>query len=104
MVMKVFWSDTALSQLEDIYNYHKIVASESVAKKLVKTLVEQTIFLELNPLLGKKEPLLAVRKYEYRFLVKGQYKIIYHIDNNYIKITSVFDCRQNPDKITEPPI
>jgi len=102
--MKVLWSDIALSQLEDIYNYHKIAASEFIAKNLVKMLVEQTIILESNPLLGKKEPLLAERKYEYRFLVKGQYKIIYHIDNNYIKITSVFDCRQNPCKIVEPPI
>jgi plasmid stabilization system protein ParE len=99
MEVRVLWTDSALSQLEDIYDYYKIKASPRIAKKLVKTLVEETIILESNPLIGVKEPLLSERPYEYRFLVKSNYKIIYRFNENLIRIISVFDCRQNPKKI-----
>ncbi len=99
MEIRVLWTDSALSQLEDIYDYYKIKASPRVAKKLVKTLVEETIVLESNPLIGVKEPLLTERPYEYRFLVKNKCKIIYRFNENLIRIISVFDCRQNPNKI-----
>lgn len=77
MGVRVLWTDSALSQLEDIYDYYKIKASPRIAKKLVKTLIEETIVLESNPLIGAKESLLSKRPYEYRFLLKNNYKIIY---------------------------
>jgi hypothetical protein len=42
---------------------------------------------------------LKDRKFIYRFIVVRNYKIIYWIEDNYIKIASVFDTRQNPNKI-----
>ena len=69
MEIKVLWSDSALSQLEDIYDYFKIKASPKIAKNIVKSLVEETIILEQSPLNGTKEPLLSQKPYEYRFLV-----------------------------------
>ncbi len=99
MEVKIFWSDIALSQLEDIYDYYKAKASITIARKLVKSLIEKTTILELNPLIGEKESLLSDRTYEYRFLVENNYKIIYRFNNKHIKIISVFDCRQNPEKI-----
>jgi len=99
MEVKVLWTDTALSQLESIYDYYKAKASPAIARKLVKTLVETTILLESNPLMGTKEPLLSDRPFEYRFLLKNNYKIIYRFNDNFIRIVSVFDCRQNPVKI-----
>ena len=99
MEVKVFWSDTALSQLEEIYHYNKVRATIAVARKLIKSLIEKTIILELNPLVGEKEPLLAKRTFEYRYLVDKNYKIIYRFNDNRVKIISVFDCRQNPEKI-----
>lgn len=99
MGVRVLWTDSALSQLEDIYDYYKIKASPRIAKKLVKTLIEETIVLESNPLIGAKESLLSKRPYEYRFLLKNNYKIIYRFNKNLISIISVFDCRQNPKKI-----
>jgi len=55
--------------------------------------------LQESPQIGRKEELLVDRKFEYRFLVVENYKIIYWIEDNYIKIATVFDCRQNPEKI-----
>lgn len=99
MEIKVFWTETALNNLEDIFEYYKYKASVRVARKLVKGLVKSTLKLQESPQIGTKEELLADRKFEYRFLVVGNYKIIYWIEDNYIKIATVFDCRQNPEKI-----
>ena len=99
MEIKVFWTETALNNLEDIFEYYKYKASVRVAMKLVKGLVKSTLKLQESPQIGRKEELLSDRKFEYRFLVVGNYKIIYWIENNYIKIATVFDCRQNPEKI-----
>lgn len=99
MGLRVFWTDTAKYQLEDIFDYYKLKASIKVAKKLVGEIVDKTLTLEKNPTVGQKEELLTKRKNEYRYLVEGNYKIIYWIEENYVKIASVFDCRQNPKKI-----
>jgi toxin ParE1/3/4 len=52
-----------------------------------------------NPLIGSKEELLYDYPEDYRYLVESNYKIIYWKKENIITIASVFDCRQNPEKI-----
>lgn len=99
MEIKVFWTETALNNLEDIFEYYKYKASVRVARKLVKSLVKSTLKLQESPQIGRKEELLADKKFEYRFLVVGNYKIIYWVEENYIKIATVFNCKQNPEKI-----
>jgi len=97
--IKVFWTQTALNNLEDIFEYHKFKASIDIARKLVKKIVDSTILLQNSPKIGRIEELLRHRKFEYRFIIVGNYKIIYWIEDNYIKIAAVFDTRQNPEKI-----
>ncbi|HED06727.1 MAG TPA: type II toxin-antitoxin system RelE/ParE family toxin [Ignavibacteria bacterium] len=99
MDLKVFWTDTALEQLENIFDYYKVNVSINIAKKIIKQIVNKTIQLEKTPRIGQKEPLLESRKNEYRYLVIDNYKIIYWIDNNFVKIATVFDTRQNPTRL-----
>ena len=99
MAIKVYWTQTALNNLEDIFEYHKFKASILIARKLVKNIVNATILLQNSPELGRIEELLRHRKFEYRFIVEGNYKIIYWIEDNYVKIATVFDTRQHPKKI-----
>jgi len=99
MEIKILWNDYAISHLEEIYDYFKIKANQSIAKKIIKSLIKETLILRANPLLGTKEPLLEGKAFEYRFLVKNNYKIIYRFDDTCILIIAVFDCRQNPNKI-----
>lgn len=98
-VKKVLWTNIATNQLEQIFDYYKYKASLKVAKKITQQIVNRTIHLETNSLIGPKEPLLENRKREYRYLVEGNYKIIYFIEESNIKISSIFDCRQSPIKI-----
>ena len=99
MELRVFWTDTARFQLEDIFNYYKDKASIKIARKLVTQIINRTIQLENNPNSGSKEPLLCARKFEYRYLVEGNYKIIYWKEDYFINIATIFDCRQNPEKL-----
>lgn len=101
MDLKVFWTDTARFQLEDIFDYYKNKASLHVAKKIINQIIDKAIYLEKHPNTGQIEELLKERKNNYRYLVEGNYKIIYWIEDNYIKIAAVFDCRQNPIKIKD---
>lgn len=101
--MKLFWTDQALNQLEDIFDYYKVAASLSTARKLTTSIVDKTALLEKTPRMGQREELLKERKNEYRYLVEGNYKIIYWIEdiNKQVNIAAIFDCRQNPTKMKE---
>ena len=52
-----------------------------------------------QPFIGQIEENLIELKQEQRYLVEGNYKIIYRVIDKEIYITDVFDCRQNPQKI-----
>jgi len=97
--IKVFWTQRALNDLEDIFEYYKYNASLKVARKLVKEIVKSTIVIQHSPKIGKIEELLIDRIIEYRFLIVKNYKVIYWIEDNYVKVATVFDTRQNPNKI-----
>jgi plasmid stabilization system protein ParE len=101
IVFKILWTDSAIDQLKDIFDYHLVKASPNIAQRLVQKIIDATIILENNPKSGRKEDLLADRIQEFRFIILKSYKVIYWIDYelNVINIATVFDTRQNPEKI-----
>ena len=101
MDLKVLWTNTASKQLEDIFDYYNTTANLTVARKLVKGIVQKTTSLSKQPRKGQRELLLADRQKEYRYIVEGNYKIIYWVDLATVHIAAVFDSRQNPDKMTK---
>ncbi len=103
VVFKVLWTELAINQLKDIFDYLLIKASQNTAKRLVQRIIDATIILENNPKSGRIEDLLSERPLEFRFLIIKNYKIIYWIDYefNIISISAVFDTRQNPEKISK---
>jgi plasmid stabilization system protein ParE len=58
MEVKVLWTDTSLAQLQEIFDFYKHRAISAVARKIIKQLVDKSLFLESNPFLGAREPLL----------------------------------------------
>jgi plasmid stabilization system protein ParE len=99
MALVVFFTGTAIGHLEAIFDYYKNRADAGVAQNIVGRLTSATIILKTNPTIGQIEELLKKRKYQYRYLVSGNYKIIYRITDTYVMIAAVFDCRQNPKKM-----
>ncbi len=96
--MKIIWTLPAKYRLREIFLYYKYKASLRIARKIKSTIFNSTFALSSNSKMGSREELLKHKKEEYRYLVEGNYKIIYKIDKN-IFILDVFDCRQNPEKI-----
>ena len=101
MVLKIIWSEFAETQLDEIYEYYEKRASPRIAKKLLKGIINEPNKLIKTPQIGQEEELLKHRETEYRYLVYKNYKLIYSVDteNGFIKISDVFDTRQNPPKL-----
>jgi len=76
-----------------------MVASITIAKKIKNSIIETVKVLSKNELIGGIEENLIGLNQGHRFLLIGNYKIIYKVVGNTVYITDVFDCRQNPQKI-----
>lgn len=101
MELVVFWTRFAEDKLDDIYVYYESKAGVRIASKIISGIIDKTIGLKKNPLIGQKEELLSDRPQNFRYLVFNNYKIIYWINQNKsrVEIVHVFDTRQNPVKI-----
>ncbi len=99
MVIEVEWSKTSQKQLKQIFNYYSREANRRIADKIISKITEQVSILYKTPFAGQKEPLLIEYNEEYRYLVVGNYIIVYWYHQNIVTISAVFDTRQNPIKI-----
>lgn len=101
MNFEVIWSRFSENQLDEIFDYYQNVANTKVATKIIRQIILSTDVLKTEPESGQIELMLENKVIRYRYLVNGNYKIIYSVDkeNQHIKIADVFDVRQNPIKI-----
>jgi toxin ParE1/3/4 len=97
--MRIIWSDFSSEILLEIYQYYKEKAGYSVAQKIKSNIFNSTKQLINNPLSGQIELTLVNLSEEHRYLVEGNYKIIYKKVKEGILITDIFDTRQDPIKI-----
>jgi len=99
--LEVYWTRLAEYKLDEIFLYHESKAGIRIAKKLVNGIIDRTIEIEENPKSGQVEILLRKYPQEFRYLVYKKYKIIYWINvgKKRIEISTVFDTRQDPNKI-----
>ena len=95
-VARVIWTSEAVFDLEVIFDF-LADKSPSAAERITKRILERTRQLEEFPESGAIQETIALER-EYRYLVEGNYKIIYR--NEYLERTIfvevVFDARQNP--------
>jgi plasmid stabilization system protein ParE len=52
MELEVFWTQFAEERLSDIFEFYKFKAGLGVAQKLVNGIVDESILLGKNPLIG----------------------------------------------------
>jgi len=100
-MFKIIWSSHSELQMDQIFNFYQHQASINIAIDIITKIIESTNILKSKPYLGPIEPLLQNRNFTYRYLIYSHYKIIYHVDeiNKTIKISDIFDTRQNPSKL-----
>lgn len=97
---QVIWSTEALVDLEIIYDF---LAEKSIpsAKQITENILARIKQIETFPESGANQQTLRNTGRDYRYLVEGNYKIIYSYDHDrqvaYIEI--IFDTRYNPEKL-----
>ena len=95
-VAQVIWTSEAIFDLEVIYDF-LADKSPSAAERITNRILERTRQLEEFPESGVIQETIALEK-EYRYLVEGNYKIIYrykHLERT-IFVEVIFDAPQNP--------
>ena len=97
--MKIIWSDFAKSMLKDIHYYYKKKVNKVIAERIINNIFTATNQLKEFPNSGTEEETLKRLKQNHKYLVNGNYKIIYKEIKEGVLITDVFDIRQNPTKI-----
>ena len=97
--MKVIWTDFASNSLFEIFQYYKEAGNENVAQRIIFKIFRATRQLLKHPLSGQIETNLQRLGEDHRYLIEGNYKIIYKRVKEGILITDVFDTRQDPIKI-----
>lgn len=86
--------------MQAIYDYYAQF-SDAIALKIISGIIIKAEGLTQHPQIGRVEELLPNREQQYRFLVEGNYKVIYVIAENYIAIHRIFDARQSPRKLSK---
>lgn len=101
-MVKVKWMPLALKDLQSICAYYRnIKKSRKTSQELKEELILSSNILKTFPLGGAVEPLLANKEVEFRYLVvRKHYKLIYFVENEVVNIVAVWDCRQNPEKLS----
>jgi len=97
---KIYWTSFSLKCLDEIKGYiEDKIASKTIANKLVSKLILRVEQLKDFPESGQQEQLLKHLNQNSRYLVEGNYKIIYQFDGSKVIVTDVFHVKQNPVKI-----
>jgi len=76
MALTVYWTRFAEDKLDDVFSYYNELAGIAIASQLIDGIINHSLELENNPLIGQRELLLSDRLQEFRYLVYKNYKII----------------------------
>lgn len=93
------WLPQAKKQLKEIYTFYKPMSNGKVVRKRIDPIIEAANSLVHQPFMGKIEIVDPQNSQIFRSFVVGDYKIIYYIREDIIKIAAIFDCRQDPSNL-----
>ena len=96
MAQRVIWSDVAIIDRREIFEYwNNRNRSKNYSRKLNKLFQENIELIANHPTLGRPTRLLNVRS-----LIVRDYAVVYDLSSEQdIKILRIWDTRQNPDKL-----
>ena len=97
--MKVVWSAWALRQVDEIHVWYSTEATPAVADRIVEDILAVAVLLEQFPFGGQMEPWLEHKGLGHRRVVVGNFKVVYRVHQDEVRIVDVFDARQDPGKM-----
>lgn len=87
-------------QVIDLLSYLKVTYGLSIASRVKRELEEKIFLLKSFPYMGTIELLLEEEPLTYRYLIVKHNKILYTVEDDYIFIHLLWDCRQDPMRLT----
>ncbi len=93
---KLIWSDEALENLKGIIEYLEKSWTTREIKKFARLLDKNLNLIRVN---SKSFPKSGQSEDFWRAVISKQVSIIYQIENQGIQIISIFDNRQNPNRL-----
>ena len=99
--MSIIWTDFAIKNLKAIFDYYSVNGGKQVAHKIRKEILNSVKQLASNPNSGQLELNLEELSEKYRYLVVGNYKLVYRIVVNQIVVNDIFHTKQNPFKMND---
>ncbi|MFK7900750.1 MAG: type II toxin-antitoxin system RelE/ParE family toxin [Cyclobacteriaceae bacterium] len=95
----VLWSDESKTDLDTIFDSYSEYSMD-YAKNVVSSVLSREEQLSTFPLSGSYQ-YPDIFNNRYRYLVEGNYKIIYHVSENesIVYVDTIFDTRQEPSKL-----
>lgn len=97
--MEVFLTEPAERSLQQIFRFYVELASEEVALRVIDAILDKVETLNNFPGRGKIEFYLSELRQGHRYIIGGNYKIIYLVGIDKVIVTDIFDMRQDPDEI-----
>ncbi len=97
--MKVIFTLPAKRSLDGIYEWYKTKNMGKTGRKIRAAVVRKAMTLKNLPNIGQEEEQLKSLNLGHRYLVEGNYKIVYRLVDQIVLVTDVFDTRQDPEKM-----
>ena len=99
--MRVYWKDSAIADVDEIYEKLKFRRTKSSADKEIDKIFDKVDLLENFPEMGSVQENHNAEGLNVRYLVEGKHKILYQINasQGLVEILAVFDTRQDPSKM-----
>ena len=100
--MKIEWQKKAKDELQKQLTYCFREFEYLTTIRFQENLDKQVNLLKAFPYMGKIEPLLWGRSYEYRsWVVHEHFKLIYHIREDVIYIANFWNVRREPQSLIQ---
>lgn len=98
--MQIIWSNKALTELQKILRYGEKEFGQSATEHFYRQIKENELRLSSFPEMGKREQALDTASRQYRsLLLHKNYKLIYYIIDDTIRISGFWSTHRNPDDI-----
>lgn len=97
-MLEVIITPRAKKEVLNIFEYLEFKWSERIRRNFANKLYKIVATVAHNPELF---PTSTVNKKLRKCVITKQVSLFYHFDKNKIVVVSVFDTRQNPNKITK---
>jgi toxin ParE1/3/4 len=98
--MKIVVTGPARDDIDGIHKYYLQKVNFKIAKQEKDKIIKRFKILKNFPLSGQVEDNEKFKDSEFRYLVQGNFKIVYKVEEDTVIILAVFHTSQNPDKMS----